>query len=141
MKQPKSETPSLLEEGFHKKAETGDLCATSPQNPSKSEEASAEFWQAIKTIMALQNQAGPLQPRAQNTDLPMSFAQERLWFLNQLKPKSSAYNIPLALHLTGSLKVSALEQSLNEILRRHETLRTTFAVVEGQPVGVIASSR
>jgi thioesterase domain-containing protein/acyl carrier protein len=141
MKQPKSETPSLLEEGFHKKAETGDLCATSPQNPSKSEEASAEFWQAIKTIMALQNQAGPLQPRAQNTDLPLSFAQERLWFLNQLKPKSSAYNIPLALHLTGSLKVSALEQSLNEILRRHETLRTTFAVVEGQPVGVIASSR
>jgi thioesterase domain-containing protein/acyl carrier protein len=138
MKQPKSETPSLLKEEFHEKSQTDHLSGMSPENPSKSEEASTQFWQAIKTIMALQNQAGPLQPRSQNTDLPLSFAQERLWLLNQLKPKSSAYNIPLGLHLTGSLKVSALEQSLNEILRRHETLRTTFAVVDGQPVQAIA---
>jgi len=69
---------------------------------------------------------------------PMSFAQQRLWFLDQLEPGSAAYNIPAAIHLTGPLNMAALEQSLNEIVQRHEVLRTTFAIVEGQPVQVIA---
>ena len=59
---------------------------------------------------------------------PLSFAQERLWFLDRLEPGSSAYTMPLALRLTGHLNVPALEQSLTEILRRHEALRTIFAV-------------
>jgi acyl carrier protein len=70
-------------------------------------------------------------------DLPLSFAQQRLWFLDQLQPGSSVYNIPTAVSLTGHLNVPALEQSLNEIVRRHEGLRTYFATVAGEPVQVI----
>jgi hypothetical protein len=69
---------------------------------------------------------------------PLSFAQQRLWFLDQLEPNSSVYNISSAFRLSGALKISALEKSIDEIIRRHETLRTTFAVVNGQPVQVIA---
>ncbi|MDH5363353.1 MAG: condensation domain-containing protein, partial [Aigarchaeota archaeon] len=65
---------------------------------------------------------------------PASFAQERLWFLDQLGT-GSAYNIfhAGAAHIRGSLDVGALERSLNEIVRRHESLRTTFATVDGEP--------
>jgi hypothetical protein len=63
-----------------------------------------------------------------------------LWFLDQLEPDSSAYNIPVVFHLSGPLSVEALERSLNEIIRRHETLRTTFSVMGDQPVQVIAPS-
>ena len=66
---------------------------------------------------------------------------ERLWFLAQLEPRALPINIPAALRLTGALNVTALEQSLNEIVRRHEALRTTFASVEGSPVQIIAESR
>src|SRR4029079_5241535 len=58
--------------------------------------------------------------------LPLSFAQERLWFLNQLEPESAFYNIPVALRLVGPLNIAALESTLNELNRRHEVLRTTF---------------
>jgi amino acid adenylation domain-containing protein len=68
----------------------------------------------------------------------LSFAQERLWFLDQLEPGSSAYNIPLAIRLSGQLNVAALEKSLGEILRRHEVLRTTFSTENEQPVQRIA---
>jgi len=70
--------------------------------------------------------------------IPLSFAQQRLWFLDQYEPNSSVYNIPSALRLKGALDVSALEQSLKEIVRRHESLRTTFSLVDGEPVQVIA---
>ncbi|MDZ7949837.1 non-ribosomal peptide synthetase [Nostoc sp. DedQUE09] len=71
---------------------------------------------------------------------PLSFAQQRLWFLDRLEPGNPAYNISLAVNLQGELEVTLLEQSLNEIIRRHETLRTTFTTVNGQPVQIIASS-
>jgi len=71
-------------------------------------------------------------------ELPLSFAQERLWFLDQLEPGNTAYGIPIAYRLQGSLDVAALEWSLNEIVRRHEVLRATFAVVDGRPAQVIA---
>ena len=63
----------------------------------------------------------------------LSFAQERLWFLNQLDPNSVAYNVTHALRLNGPLNVAALEQSTNEILRRHEILRSTIVTVNGEP--------
>ena len=69
--------------------------------------------------------------------IPLSFAQERLWFLAQLEPESPAYNVPIALRLEGRLHVPALERSLTELLRRHESLRTTYESVEGRPVQVI----
>ncbi|HEX9936743.1 MAG TPA: condensation domain-containing protein, partial [Longimicrobium sp.] len=69
---------------------------------------------------------------------PTSFAQERLWFIDRLEPGSAVYNIPVAWRLEGALDGAALERSLSEIVRRHETLRTTFAEVDGSPVQVIA---
>lgn len=68
---------------------------------------------------------------------PMSFAQQRLWFLDQLEPDSAFYNMPGVVRLCGALQLPALEASFNEIVRRHEVLRTTFAMVDGQPVQVI----
>ena len=69
---------------------------------------------------------------------PLSFPQQRLWFLDQLYQGSSSYNLPGALHLKGALDVMALQETLNEILRRHEALRTAFVTVDGQPMQVIA---
>ncbi|MEH2381686.1 MAG: amino acid adenylation domain-containing protein [Nostoc sp.] len=68
---------------------------------------------------------------------PTSFAQQRLWFLDQLAPGNPFYNVSTALRLTGSLNFTALKQTFNEIVRRHETLRTTFVMVEQQPVQAI----
>jgi amino acid adenylation domain-containing protein len=69
-----------------------------------------------------------------------SFAQQRLWFLDSLAPGNPYYNVLTALRLTGSLNFTALTQTFNEVVRRHEILRTTFVMVEGQPVQVIAPS-
>src|SRR5688572_3550828 len=63
----------------------------------------------------------------------LSFTQQRLWFMDQLEPGSSAYNIRLGFSLKGKLDVAAFEQSLNEIVRRHESLRTNFSEAGGQP--------
>ncbi len=73
--------------------------------------------------------------------VPLSFAQERLWFLDQFEPGNPAYNRPVALRLTGPLNVMALEQALSEILRRHEVLRATFSTIEGRAVQVITSAK
>ncbi|HST58365.1 MAG TPA: amino acid adenylation domain-containing protein [Longimicrobium sp.] len=70
--------------------------------------------------------------------LPLSFAQERLWFLDRLEPGSTTYNIPAAWRLGGALDEQALERALGEIVRRHESLRTTFQERDGAPVQVIA---
>jgi amino acid adenylation domain-containing protein len=68
---------------------------------------------------------------------PLSFAQQRLWFLDQYEPNNILYNIPIAIRLDGPLNVTALDQSLSKILRRHEALRTTFSIVDDRPVQVI----
>lgn len=70
---------------------------------------------------------------------PASFAQARLWFIDQLVPGNTFYNVPTALRLTGALNLDALEQTFQEIVRRHETLRTRFAVIEGELVQAIAT--
>src|SRR5262249_46308756 len=69
--------------------------------------------------------------------LPLSFAQQRLWFLDQLQPNNPLYNIPRALRIRGQLNVTALAESLNEIVKRHESQRTVFQSVRGAPVQVI----
>ncbi|MEP7271063.1 MAG: amino acid adenylation domain-containing protein, partial [Acidobacteriota bacterium] len=69
---------------------------------------------------------------------PASFAQQRLWFLNQLDPESPAFNVSAAIRLDGTLNIDALTRCLNEIVRRHEALRTTFSEMDGVPVQVIA---
>ncbi|MFP2931860.1 amino acid adenylation domain-containing protein, partial [Pyxidicoccus sp. 3LG] len=75
----------------------------------------------------------PLLPVPRDEALPLSFAQQRLWFLDQLQPGQAVYNVPVALKLTGALNVEVLRNTFAEIVRRHEVLRTTFVEREGQP--------
>jgi len=69
---------------------------------------------------------------------PLSFAQQRLWFLQEMNPQSPAYNMPVASRLLGKLDVKALKHALDEIVQRHEVLRTTFQMVDAQPMQVIS---
>jgi amino acid adenylation domain-containing protein len=78
-----------------------------------------------------------ISPASRDRDVPLSFAQQRLWFLDQLEPGNSTYNVAQAYRLAGPINRVALEQSFNEIVRRHDTLRTTFSVADRQPVQVI----
>ncbi len=78
------------------------------------------------------------QVEGSSSALPLSFAQQRLWFLSQLEPTSSAYNLPMALRLVGDLDVESLASCLAEILQRHAVLRTTFPVENGAPRQAIA---
>ncbi|HYY98878.1 MAG TPA: amino acid adenylation domain-containing protein, partial [Pyrinomonadaceae bacterium] len=75
---------------------------------------------------------------ARGEHTPLSFAQQRLWFIEQLQPGAPTYHIPVALNIGGRLDAETLERSLAEIQRRHESLRTSFAVVDGRPVQVVA---
>ena len=79
-----------------------------------------------------------IQTVPRNGPVALSYAQQRLGFLDRLQPGLIAYNIPAAVRLAGKLDVRILSWSLNEIVRRHESLRTTFDVVAGEPVQVIA---
>jgi len=79
----------------------------------------------------------PIVPRARTHDAPLSFAQQRLWFLDRLDPDSATYNVPAAFRLAGKLDARALEQSFNEIGRRHEALRTVFTTVNGDPAQTV----
>jgi len=82
--------------------------------------------------------AGPPVRPGETRRAPLSFAQRRLWFLDQLEPAFAAYNIPVAVRFSGPLDVAALAGSLDAIAARHETLRTTFESVQGEPAQVIA---
>ncbi len=80
----------------------------------------------------------PLQPLARDgRDLPLSFAQRRLWFLDLLEPGTAAYNLPGSVRLEGRLDVTALAAGLGEAQRRHEALRTVFPVRDGEPVQIV----
>ena len=74
-------------------------------------------------------------------DIPLSFSQQRLWFLTQLEPDKPIYNESMAFRLTGVLNIAALQMALNAIIARHETLRTTFASVDGLPIQVVSNGR
>jgi len=79
----------------------------------------------------------PVVPVERTGALPLSFAQERLWFIDRLEPGSAVYNMPVAWRLGGALDEAALERALGEVVRRHEALRTVFHEVDGSPVQVI----
>ena len=86
---------------------------------------------------------GPLPgiARSQRHDpRPLSFAQERIWFFEQLEPGTATYNVPSAARLTGRFNLPSLEQCFGEIVRRHESLRTTFRAVDGRPLQVVEAS-
>ncbi|MFL6199517.1 MAG: amino acid adenylation domain-containing protein [Thermoanaerobaculia bacterium] len=99
------------------------------------------FAERLETALSGSRQpAPPILRASRSRALPLSFAQERLWFLDQLEPGSAAYNIPGALRVEGDLDRPALLRSLREIVRRHEVLRTSFPAAEGEPCQAIASS-
>ncbi|HWS53455.1 MAG TPA: amino acid adenylation domain-containing protein, partial [Pyrinomonadaceae bacterium] len=79
----------------------------------------------------------PISPVPRDEPLPLSYAQQRLWFIDQLEPGAATYNIPTAVRLTDGPDVTALERALSEVARRHETLRTTFLSDGGRPAQVV----
>ncbi|HEV2734290.1 MAG TPA: amino acid adenylation domain-containing protein, partial [Longimicrobiaceae bacterium] len=82
--------------------------------------------------------APPLVPVAHDGPLPLSFAQQRLWFVEQLAPGTPAYNVPALVRLSGALDAEALRRSLEEVVRRHEGIRTRFTLAGGEPVQAVA---
>src|SRR6185295_10831136 len=80
----------------------------------------------------------PIKAGGREGELPLSYAQQRLWFADQLMPGSALYNVAAAVRLSGELNVGALERTLAEVVRRHEVLRTSFPARQGEPVQVIA---
>ncbi len=91
-------------------------------------------------LEAKELEAPPLLPIARNKTLPLSFAQQRLWFFDQFEPGNPIYNRPVVLRLTGRLHADMLERCLNQIVARHEILRTNFSAAGGEPVQVISPS-
>lgn len=102
----------------------------------------AELAQCVEIAFyqQLSRQQKPLLPIPRNNEIPLSFSQASLWFLDRLQPNSPFYNIPIALYITGQLNLAALENSIKEIIQRHEILRTNFTTVAGQPLQVIIPS-
>ena len=86
--------------------------------------------EGLTTVPVSQQELQPIArvQEGRDTGLPLSFAQQRLWVINQMEPASPAYNIPVVQQISGRLNVSAVEQSFNELFRRHESLRTTFKI-------------
>ena len=76
-------------------------------------------------------QAPPVEPVGRTVDLPLSFAQQRLWFIDQMEPGTTLYNVPIALRARGEMELPVLERTLGEVIRRHEVLRTVFAEEDG----------
>lgn len=93
-----------------------------------------------KKRIGLSAGSAPITPAGRNQPTLLSYAQQRLWFIDQLEPESAAYNLPTATRLTGNLNFVALEQSFNEVVRRHEILRTTFQSQGERPVQVIGEA-
>ncbi|MEH2354899.1 amino acid adenylation domain-containing protein [Nostoc sp.] len=102
-------------------------------NLSAAKKALLEKWKGGK----IKSDAIPKRQISQN--IPLSFSQQRLWFIDQLYHGSAFYNIPIAFHIKGRLNITAIEQSLNEILKRHEVWRTNFTLVNGEQVQNIVS--
>jgi surfactin family lipopeptide synthetase A len=94
----------------------------------------------LPTAQAARMSAEPMSSNAGRSGTPLSWAQQQIWVHSQMSPDVPVYNESVCLHLPGSLDVLALERSLNEIVRRHEAWRTTFEVVDGQPVQVVHPS-
>ncbi|HEY6804760.1 MAG TPA: amino acid adenylation domain-containing protein [Pyrinomonadaceae bacterium] len=93
----------------------------------------------IETVMKAEAglQTPPLTKAERGAEAPLSFAQQRLWFLDQLEPNSAFYNSSMAVRLSGKLNKDALAQTLTEIVRRHEVLRTSFQTIDGEPRQVV----
>ncbi|HLL47941.1 MAG TPA: amino acid adenylation domain-containing protein, partial [Longimicrobiaceae bacterium] len=97
----------------------------------------AALQELLRQRTAARAETQEIRRHTRNGPAPLSFAQQRLWVVDRIEPGSAAYNMPIALRLRGTLDPGALRGSLDELVRRHETLRTTFAEHEGKPVQVV----
>jgi amino acid adenylation domain-containing protein/non-ribosomal peptide synthase protein (TIGR01720 family) len=95
-------------------------------------------WIEAARRASVTDQMPPIEPVVRDAERPLAFPQQRLWFLDQLQPNSPAYNISFAVRLVGQLDQPALEASIDEIVRRHEALRTIFPARNGRPTQEIA---
>ena len=97
-----------------------------------------EIWKSLQTLFKFRNQAPSfLEYGESKENIPLSFFQERLWLIDRLRTDELALTLPQAFRITGNLNILALEKSLNEIRRRHEILRTSFELVNDQPVQIV----
>jgi amino acid adenylation domain-containing protein len=113
--------------------------ALPPDLLAQLKERKAEVIQFLHQANAsAKSQLPPIVPVARTSNLPLSFAQQRLWLLYQFEPTSTSNNLPVVVRFTGSLNVEVLKRSIQEVARRHEVLRTTFPAVNGQPTLSIA---
>src|SRR2546421_12761978 len=105
-----------------------------------------ELSEAKQALLQKYMHGKPPQPKAatntvprrlQGIAVPLSFGQQQMWLLSQLIPDIPVYNESVTVHMPGTFNVAALEQSFNEILRRHEAWRTSFPIVDGRPIQVI----
>lgn len=137
----------LRNKGIKLRAEGNRLICNAPKGSLTPElrnmlkEREGEMLAIIRqTEISSRIEAPPIPKVRFDSNPPLSYAQERLWFLEQLQPGNSAYNMSWAFRIEGKLHTEELENSLNEVIKRHEALRTTFSVVDGKPVQVIAPS-
>ncbi len=111
--------------------------------PALRDELSQRKVELMRLLQATGNNSEivPILPQSQESNsFALSFSQQRLWFLDQLEPGNAAYNLSAAIRLKGTLRLDVLEKSLNEIVRRQESLRTTFITVDDKPVEIINPS-
>ncbi|MGM3306997.1 amino acid adenylation domain-containing protein [Anabaena sp. WFMT] len=109
-----------------------------PNLSSQISERKAEILEFLtQAELTFNSQAQFILPISRTKNILLSFAQQRLWFIDQMEQNSSFYNIPAAVRLVGLLNLPAFEQSCHEIIRRHEVLRTNFQALDGQPFQVI----
>ena len=118
-----------------------DFAATSSTGQTKLEKEPTGLWDAVRTVVKTQRKGSPIKPISRSKDLLLSFAQQRLWCLNQLEPNNSANNIPKAVRLSGVLDKEALQKAFDAIVSRHEALRATYVSLNGKPMQVIAESQ
>jgi amino acid adenylation domain-containing protein len=126
--------------------EEGRLCFKAPQGaltPGLRAELARHKAEILGFLehTAARPEAPAIAPVPRDRDLALSFAQQRLWLLDQLEPGNPAYNLSQIVRLSGALRVPVLARSLSEVARRHESLRTTFRAVDGKPVQEIALPR
>ncbi len=112
--------------------------ALTPELRAELSTRKSEILDFLRQTTAASASAPPIVPQPRTQEIPLSFAQERLWILAQFDPASPVYNIFQAVRLEGPLRPAVLERCFGEIVRRHETLRTSFATVDGRPVQRIA---
>src|SRR5439155_14602127 len=113
--------------------------ALTPELRTTLADRKTEILAVLQRTDPVKRAGAPLRAISRDGDLPLSFSQERLWFLDQLTPDSSAYTIVSSITFKESIDADALGRSLDALVRRHEALRTTFASVEGQPIVQIAA--